>query len=115
MVRKRKLVIVKMCVCVCSEMLVKQLVPLGFSRSRIRKELSLSEEGPEAVALKLLTQQQEGKGMVVSGSSDGSTEEEGSVAGVAGKEKEEGSGKVFVIEGSQVSLGEVQVQAKHSS
>ena len=69
-----------------SELLVKQLVPLGFKRSDIHK---VSESGQDS--LKLMTQQEEGDLV----SSDEEVEKD--------KEKKEGGDKVFAIECVQVS------------
>lgn len=79
--------------------LVKQLVPLGFTRSDIRKELYLSEGSNNAAALKLSSQQGEGE-MESFSSCEGTGE--GDIV-ETGEKKEEG-GKVFVIESMQVSL-----------
>ena len=42
-----------------SDALVKRLLPLGFTRASIRKELYLSNGNPDAAALRLLEQQEE--------------------------------------------------------
>ena len=70
---------------------MKQLVPLGFTRSDIRK---VNEGGDESATLKLLAQQSE------AGEGSASDSEEG---GVIKQEKREEGGKAFVIKSVQVS------------
>lgn len=42
---------------VCAEELVKKLLPLGFTKESIRKELYYHDNDPDATALKLLSRQ----------------------------------------------------------
>ena len=44
---------------IVSENLVKRLLPLGFTKSSIRKELYLHGNDPNAAAIRLLSQQEE--------------------------------------------------------
>ena len=44
-----------------AELLVKRLLPLGFTRADIRKEFFTNDRNPNAAALKLLDQQVEAR------------------------------------------------------
>ncbi len=43
---------------ICTDNLVKRLLPLGFTKASIRKELYYHDNDPDATALKLLSQQE---------------------------------------------------------
>ncbi len=85
---------------------MKRLVPLGFTRSDIRKELYLSQGGPEGANLMLQGGGGGGGGslssslggVAVDGEGQGVEKEEGE----RGEEEEDG-GKVFTIQCMQVS------------
>ena len=84
---------------------MKRLVPLGFTKSDIRKELYLSEEGQSAASTKLL---EPGKAELVSSFEDLGVGEEEIVDDWRSEGKEGGGGggggkKTFAIQSIQVS------------
>ena len=84
---------------------MKRLVPLGFTRSDIRKELYLSHQGGQEGA-DLVVQYVEGSGAESPPLSLGGVASEGEGQGT-GKQEGEGKeeeGKVFAIQCMQVSL-----------
>lgn len=83
-----------------SEFLVKRLVPLGFTKSDIRKELYLSEGGQSAASTK---SPEPGKAELVSSFEDlGPGEESVDEGKSEGEEGGEGK-KIFAIQSIQVS------------
>lgn len=88
---------------IATEHLVKRLLPLGFTKSSIRKELYLHDNEPNAAALKLLSQQDEGITMVASSDSQISTET------VDGEKK-----KSFSIKSIQVELKPTLLKIIHN-
>ena len=78
---------------VVTESLVKRLLPLGFTKSSIRKELYFHDNDPDAAALKLLSQQE-------SVTSSDSTD---TLDGGNKREEKDNEGKPFTIKSIQAS------------
>ena len=83
------------------ENLVKRLLPLGFTKSSIRKELYLHGNDPNAAALQLLGQQEEES--VTSSGGWGSHASTDSMAGEIKEEEKDSKEKSFTIRSIQVS------------
>lgn len=85
------------------ENLVKRLLPLGFTKSSIRKELYLHDNDPDAAALKLLSQQEE-EDARESISSGGNKVDTDSLDGGGDKKRENDSAaKPFTIKSIEVT------------
>ncbi len=78
---------------IVTDNLVKRLLPLGFTKSSIRKELYFHDNNPDAAALKLLSRQE-------SVTSSDSTD---TLDGGNNEEENDNEGKPFTIKSIQAS------------
>ena len=102
-----------------SEVLVKKLLPLGFSRAEIRRQLYLSANNVDTAANRLLDREREGEGRREGGrgGEEESLREGERGEGVDGREKD---GEEEVKKGKPFSIGKIEVylctkQGAHAS